>query len=82
MVTSTTDDARLVDLARRVITALSFKLPAAQERGEFRSDLTAEDVFLAVSMVANLVSRTPAEEREAAAVRAWALLRRGLEPNP
>lgn len=79
MISSTTDDRRLVEVVERVTAALAEKLGPARDEGLVRPDLEAEDLFLALGMVSNLLAKTPAADRRTVADAAWALLRRGLE---
>jgi hypothetical protein len=44
-----------------------------------RRDVTAQDLVLALSMLAALLSRTDKQARPDTAERAWALLRKGLQ---
>lgn len=74
ILTATSEDPRVVALADRVKRVL------ADVAADGRSTVTADDLLLAVGMVAAVVARAPAEQRRAVADRAWVLLWRGLEP--
>ncbi|MEV4110665.1 TetR family transcriptional regulator [Nonomuraea sp. NPDC049695] len=80
MVSVAPADPRIVAVRRRVAEVLAGKLGEARSAGRVRADLTAEDLVLAVSMLAAALVRRPAPARRVAAARAWTLLRKGLGP--
>lgn len=79
MVTAFRDDPRMVAVGDRVAGLLGTKLEEARRDGHVRPDLTAEDLVLAVGMLAAVLAHRPAPARRVAAARAWALLRRGMD---
>ncbi len=74
-------DTRLYTPGQRVIALLGAELADDATRGDLRADLTVEEVFVAVSMLAALPHKTPAEQRREVAAQSWALLLRALR-NP
>ncbi|MFG1943939.1 TetR/AcrR family transcriptional regulator [Nonomuraea sp. NPDC048826] len=73
-------DERILALRERVAKLLAGRLPEARRAGRVRAGVTADDLVLAVGMVALLLAKVPARERPGTAERMWALLRRGIEP--
>lgn len=71
-------DPRLVQVRDRVRDLLSAPLAAEQLAGRVRAGLTADDLVLAVGMLAGILSKTPAPDRRETAARAWTLLRAGI----
>jgi AcrR family transcriptional regulator len=69
-------DPRLLAMRQRLQQIFADKL--GRPANTARSDVSAEDLMLALSMLAALLSRTDKEARAATAQRAWALLRTGL----
>lgn len=80
MVSPATNDPRLTQIATRVASALTCKLEDAQQQGLLRRSLSADDLFLAIEMIASTLAKTPAEERATTATAAWRLLRGGIAP--
>jgi AcrR family transcriptional regulator len=78
IVTSTAEDPRLAAVAERVAATLAEPLRQAHKAGTIHRSVSADDVMLAIGMLAALVSRTPAADRADTADRAWSLLRRAL----
>ena len=78
MVTTGTADARLEAVSDRVKETLAGPLRAAQQSGRVQKSLTADDLMLAIGMVAALVAKTPAASRRDTADGAWALLNSGI----
>lgn len=70
VVSSAPADPRLAAVTGRVRALLAGAAPAGG----------ADDLLLAIGMVAALVARVPPADRRATADAAWALLRRGLRP--
>jgi hypothetical protein len=73
-------DQRLDAVADRVRAAIATALRQAHQARTVRRSVTADDVMLAVGMVAALVAKTPAADRQRTAGSAWSLLRRGMRP--
>ncbi|MEV0231846.1 helix-turn-helix domain-containing protein [Nonomuraea sp. NPDC050786] len=73
-------DPRILEVRDRVANLLAGMLPAARRAGAVRDGVTAEDLVLVVGMLAGVLARTPAPRRRVVAGRAWALLRKGMEP--
>lgn len=71
-------DARLYTPGQRVMALLGAKLADDTTRGDLRADLTVEEAFIAVSMLAALLHKTPAAQRREIAAKSWALLLRAL----
>lgn len=72
ILTATSEDPRVVAFADRVKGVLAHAV------GGSGRVLGADDLLLAVGMVAAVVARAPAGQRRATAERAWALLWRGI----
>lgn len=70
-------DGRIVALGERVAVALGTRLAGATGSGAVRAGTTADDLLLAVAMVAGGLSQAEGEDRVRRARRAWELL--GLE---
>ncbi|MFJ1457043.1 TetR/AcrR family transcriptional regulator [Nocardia sp. N2S4-5] len=75
-------DGRLYEPGQRVIRLLKAKLAEEDLRGGLRADLTVDEVFVGISMLAGLLHKTPTAERPAAAERGWALLTRAFYAVP
>jgi len=75
-------DAADRELASRVASILSAKLPAAQQRGQVPASVTTDDVLLAVAMLAGALAKAPRADRDTVALRAWGLLPFGPTPPP
>jgi len=78
IVTSTDEDPRLIAIAERVQATIAEALRRARRSGAVPRSVRADDVMLAVTMVATLMAKTPADRRRKRADRAWLLLRRAL----
>ncbi|MFJ4655395.1 helix-turn-helix domain-containing protein [Nocardia sp. NPDC088792] len=76
----TTTDSRITGLAERLRTLLAAKLDADRTTTPWRADLSADELVLAVAMLASLLAHADAAARPELADRAWNLLRRGLAP--
>ena len=70
-------DERIVALGERVAVALGTRLSGATASGAVRAGTTADDLLLAVAMMAGGLSQAEGEDRVRRARRAWELL--GLE---
>lgn len=79
MVSTVPADPRILDVRDRVAELLKGVLSAAQSGGHVRTEVTTEDLVVAIGMVAGVLSRIPADERRETAARAWKLLRRGID---
>nr|WP_281357612.1 TetR/AcrR family transcriptional regulator [Isoptericola sediminis] len=75
-------DPRLLDLTARIGEVVRGRLDDAVARGQLRAGTTVEDVLLGIEMVASALTRRPARERDAYAVRAWRLLGVDVVPAP
>ncbi|MFI2285568.1 TetR/AcrR family transcriptional regulator [Nocardia beijingensis] len=73
-----TDDMRLFEVARRLITLIGEKLEDPRQRGTISADITTADVVLALAMLAAVLSKTDAQAKKETARQAWALLDRAL----
>jgi AcrR family transcriptional regulator len=80
LVSPARDDPRMVEIVRRVETTLAVVLRRARRTGEVRRSVRTADVMLAVSLVAALVAKTPADQRGRTADHAWSLLWHALRP--
>ncbi len=78
MVTTGTADARLDVVSDRVKETLAGPLRSAQQAGHVQKSLSADDLMLAIGMVAALVAKTPAGSRRDTADRAWTLLNKAI----
>lgn len=65
----------------RVQALLAGKLERARAAGEIRRDVTTADLVLALGMLAGMLGSIDAAARPAAGLRAWELLRGGLDPR-
>jgi AcrR family transcriptional regulator len=66
-------DERVEHLGTRVRALVGTVVRREQEAGRIRSSVSVDDVFLAISMLIGVVSRSPENERVALARRGWAL---------
>lgn len=80
-VTSSAEDHRLVDLERRMRALFAHVREHAGNAGTVRSDVTIDDLMMAVGMVAALMTSTPAALRRERAEHAWEIIERGLSPQ-
>jgi AcrR family transcriptional regulator len=76
MVDPASRDPRLLSMHRRLQRLLARKLD--DSAGAVRGDIGAEDLMLALAMLAGVLSRTDVKSRPKVASRAWTLLRQGL----
>ncbi|MDI1463339.1 helix-turn-helix domain-containing protein [Catellatospora sp. KI3] len=80
IVTGADRDPRLEAIRDRVRTALVGVVDQARRAGVLRPAVTADDVMLAVGMIASLLAKVPESERLDTASAAWSLLDRALRP--
>ena len=76
------DDERVAHLGTRVLAVVDTMVTRERSAGRVRADLTADDVMLAISMLAGVLTWTPGATRSDTAARAWSLLRRSFAPAP
>lgn len=81
MLTVDPDDERIAHLGTRVAAVVETVVTRERAAGRIRSSVSADDVFLAVSMVAGLVARLPVAGRREIAGRAWALFHSVFQPG-
>lgn len=81
MLSSGQDDERTRDLAVRVTAVARTLMEREQRQGRVAARLETDDVMLSISMLAFLLSRTPPEQRPAAAARAQDIFRRAFAPG-
>lgn len=81
LIDATTEHPRLAEVSDRVRAGIEAKVPEARAAGRLRGDMGADAVLLAISMLANMVARVPADHRRRTAVEAWRVLLRGLVPD-
>ncbi|MFG1706251.1 TetR family transcriptional regulator [Nonomuraea sp. M3C6] len=72
-------DPRIIAVRDRVADLLTGALSRAQRAGRVRAGVTAEDLVLAVGMLAGVLAKKPAPARRVAAARVWTLLRKGID---
>ncbi|WP_062386220.1 TetR/AcrR family transcriptional regulator [Demequina iriomotensis] len=77
---ATDDGPEMRALERRMARAIAGKVDLARTDGTLAPGTTAEDMLLAIGMLAALVARVPADQRHARVEEAWGLLMRGLGP--
>lgn len=75
MLHASDEDPRLHNVVSRVRDLLDDKLRGAQRDGRIRATVTADDLLLAVRMVAGLLAKSVPGERRDLADRAWVMLR-------
>ncbi|MFD9547914.1 TetR/AcrR family transcriptional regulator [Nocardia salmonicida] len=71
-------DPGLSAIGNRLSTLLATKLSSPETRGTIHPDTTAEQLFLAIALVAALLTKTAPALRPATAAQSWQILRRGL----
>jgi AcrR family transcriptional regulator len=72
------EDPRLDAVTARLRAALAEPLREARRSGVVRRSVRTDDVMLAIGMMAGLVSKSPAADRERTAAACWRLLDRAL----
>ncbi|MCS5715517.1 TetR/AcrR family transcriptional regulator [Herbiconiux sp. CPCC 205716] len=78
MIRAERDDERVDHLGERMRSVVTEVVSREQAAGRLGAGVTADDVFLVVSMLAGLLSVTPPSQRPAAVTRARELLAPGL----
>jgi AcrR family transcriptional regulator len=78
MVNADTADARVLQIRDRVAGLLDTHLSAARAAGQVRPEITANDLMLAIGMLAGVLGKTPPPDRPRTAKAAWRLLRTGI----
>ncbi|SEB61606.1 DNA-binding transcriptional regulator, AcrR family [Paramicrobacterium humi] len=79
--TANPDDERVIPLGDRFRHVAERLIARERTAGRLGDHVAAEDVLLAVSMLAGILSRTPAGERRATAKRAWGLFHAAFAPR-
>lgn len=74
------DDERAIRLQTRVRSLLETVVDREKQSGRIRPDADADDVLLAISMLAGLLARTAPDARADVARRAWAILHTAFAP--
>ena len=75
-------DPRSEALAARVLDVVAALVERDRERGRIRATVEAEDVMLAITMLALTLSKSDAEERAASAARGRAIFRAAFGYRP
>ncbi|MQY31937.1 TetR/AcrR family transcriptional regulator [Nocardia aurantia] len=75
-------EPQLARIGLRFNALLAAKLADERLRKGFRRDVTPQDLFLAVGMVAAMILKTAPPTRLVVAEECWRLLVRGLHDNP
>ena len=78
IITPVTSDVRLGQVTQRMRMVVAKMLDRAVRAGTVRPTLRAEDVLLAIGMVAALLAKTPSTDRRTTADAAWELLLRAF----
>jgi AcrR family transcriptional regulator len=73
MITADLDDPRVQHLETRIEAVVDTIVQRERAAGRIGQNVETADILLAISMLAGVVARTPAERRGAVARRAWAL---------
>ncbi|PPF61884.1 TetR/AcrR family transcriptional regulator [Clavibacter michiganensis] len=73
MITADLDDPRVQHLDTRIEGVVEVVVQRERAAGRIGSNVETDDVLLAISMLAGVVARTPADRRDAVARRAWSL---------
>ena len=81
LITAHPHDPRVERLGRRVQELTRRALEQERTAGRIAEHVEADDVLLAISMLAGVLSRTDAAERPATARRAWALFHAAFAPR-
>lgn len=74
-------DERAQHLSTRVRGVLAEVVQREKAAGRIGAHVAVDDVLLAISMLAGMLSRTPADARPEAARRAWALFHAAFAPQ-
>ena len=73
MITADLDDPRVQHLETRIEGVVGIIVQRERVAGRIGEGVETADVLLAISMLAGVVARTPADRRDAVARRAWSL---------
>ena len=73
MITADLDDPRVQHLETRIEGVVGITVQRERVAGRIGEGVETADVLLAISMLAGVVARTPADRRDAVARRAWSL---------
>ena len=73
MITADLDDPRVQHLETRIEDVVDTVVRRERSAGRLGGEVETADVLLAISMLAGVVARTPADRRDAVARRAWSL---------
>lgn len=73
MITADLDDPRVQHLETRIEGVVGIIVQRERVAGRIGDSVETADVLLAISMLAGVVARTPADRRDAVARRAWSL---------
>ncbi|MET7771732.1 helix-turn-helix domain-containing protein [Nocardia sp. NPDC005366] len=68
----------LTSIRGKLRKLLSDKLSDRSQRGRLRDEITTDDVYVALGMLAALLHQTPSSQRRGTARHAWGLLLRSL----
>ncbi|UIP57215.1 TetR/AcrR family transcriptional regulator [Agromyces marinus] len=82
LITANPDDPRVVELGARVRAIASQAVAHERAAGRFGEHADVDDVLLAISMVAGVLTRTEPDARAVTARRAWDLLHTAFVPRP
>ena len=81
LITAHPHDPRVERLGRRVQELTRLALEKERTAGRIGEHVEADDVLLAISMLAGVLGRTDAADRPATARRAWALFHAAFAPH-
>ncbi|WP_368497562.1 TetR family transcriptional regulator [Herbiconiux sp. A18JL235] len=81
LITADIGDPRVVPLGDRLQSVIATVVQREKSEGRIRSDVTVDDVALAVSMLASALARVPEERRPETARRAWGLFHSAFAPR-
>lgn len=81
MITADVHDPRVLHLSERFIGVVGRLLTREQEARRIGGHVSADDVVLAVSMLAGILARSDADDRPEVARRAWSLFHAAFTPR-
>lgn len=81
LITADMDDPRVLPLGERFQSVAHRLIERERAAGRLAENVASEDVLLAVSMLAGILSRTDAASRRDVARRAWALFHVAFQPR-